>query len=711
MDFHLLFNRFFLASIVVENSCEGQDSQFNINTSQAYDSIAWDFGDGTGTSDLENPIYNYATAGVYTVTAEITIGTEVNIFTQEITISNTPTANAVDDLLECDDDDDGVLSFDFIDIQNQLIGTQDPTAFTVSYHTSLAEAENGDNPLDIPYQNTAANEEIFIRIENNTNTNCFDTTSFNLTVFDTPLANTVDTVEVCDTLDDGDDANGQIEITLSDFDATVLGTQDNSLFDISYHLSQDDADSNSNPISSPYYNTTAFSYQVFVRIENNLNTNCYDTSNFTVNVNPVPIALNTTLIQCDEDGINDGLTTFNLSEANAELTNGVAGLSTKFFLSLIDAENSAGEISAFPFTNTQNPQIVYAQVINDITGCFDISQISLEVSLTSGTDAVLASCDDDGVEDGFYVFTLSDATSTILSGLPSDYDLVYYETYDDALVEQNPLSNTFTNTSAYNQTIYARIENNNQCYGVNSLELVVYELPQLLDDDQTFFCIDSNSDPVTLDSGIIGNPNDYSFQWSSGQDTAEIEIIQGGTYTVTVTNINNCSQSKSITVVNSNIATIDQVIVNDVSTNNTVTVLASGEGDYEYALDDEFGPYQDSTTFFNVSPGFHSVYVRDKNGCGIASQLISVIGFPNFFTPNDDGYNDTWHVYGINTPEQAGSEIYIFDRYGKLIKQLLYNSEGWDGTYNGNRMPTSDYWFYIKLSDNRIFRGHFTLKR
>ena len=900
---------FFLASIVVENSCEGQDSQFNINTSQAYDSIAWDFGDGTGTSDLENPIYNYATAGVYTVTAEITIGTEVNIFTQEITISNTPTANAVDDLLECDDDDDGVLSFDFIDIQNQLIGTQDPTAFTVSYHTSLAEAENGDNPLDIPYQNTAATEEIFIRIENNANTNCYDTTSFNLTVFDTPLANTVDTVEVCDTLDDGDDANGQIELTLTDFDATVLGTQDNSLFDISYHLSQDDADSNSNPISSPYYNTTAFSYQVFVRIENNLNTNCYDTSNFTVNiyttptanavddllecdddddgvlsfdfidiqnqligtqdptaftvsyhtslaeaengdnpldipyqntaateeifiriennantncydttsfnltvfdtplantvdtvevcdtlddgddangqieltltdfdatvlgtqdnslfdisyhlsqddadsnsnpisspyynttafsyqvfvriennlntncydtsnftvnVNPVPIALNTTLIQCDEDGINDGLTTFNLSEANAELTNGVAGLSTKFFLSLIDAENSAGEISAFPFTNTQNPQIVYAQVINDITGCFDISQISLEVSLTSGTDAVLASCDDDGVEDGFYVFTLSDATSTILSGLSSDYNLVYYETYDDALVEQNPLSNTFTNTSAYNQTIYARIENNNQCYGVNSLELVVYELPQLLDDDQTFFCIDSNSDPVTLDSGIIGNPNDYSFQWSSGQDTAEIEIIQGGTYTVTVTNINNCSQSKSITVVNSNIATIDQVIVNDVSTNNTVTVLASGEGDYEYALDDEFGPYQDSTTFFNVSPGFHTVYVRDKNGCGIASQLISVIGFPNFFTPNDDGYNDTWHVYGINTPEQAESEIYIFDRYGKLIKQLLYNSEGWDGTYNGNRMPTSDYWFYIKLSDNRIFRGHFTLKR
>ena len=131
----------------------------------------------------------------------------------------------------------------------------------------------------------------------------------------------------------------------------------------------------------------------------------------------------------------------------------------------------------------------------------------------------------------------------------------------------------------------------------------------------------------------------------------------------------------------------------------------------EYALDDVLGPYQDDNTFYNVTPGFHTVYVRDKNNCGIADQIISVIGFPNFFTPNDDGYNDSWHVYGINTPSQAGSKIYIFDRYGKLLKELSYNSLGWDGTYNGNPMPTSDYWFYIELNDNRIFRGHFTLKR
>ena len=702
---------FFLASIQLENSCVGQDVNFSVNSTQVFDSIVWDFGDGIGTSNENNPSYIFSTPGTYTVSAEITAGTEVITFTEDIIISQNPTAFPTDDLFVCDDNNDGVSSFTFQESGDDIINGQDTAVYSISYHLSLADAENNANAINLPYQNTNSTEEIFVRIENNNNSNCFDTTSFNLTVFDTPTANAVQTLEECDNLDDGNNANGQREININNFEGAILGAQDNTLFSVSYHLTQDDANNNDNPIISPYYNTTPFSYQIFARIENNLKTECYDTTVFTVNINPIPVAFDTTLIQCDEDGVNDGFTIFNLDEANSALTNDVSGLSTKFFLLESDAQNSTGEINAAPFTNTANPQIIYVQVINDNTGCFDISQISLEVSLTSGNNSELKSCDDDGIEDGFKSFTLSDATPSILAGLPSDYNLAYYETYENALLEQNPLSNTFTNTIAYNQIIYARIENNNQCYGINELELTVFKLPQLEEDDQTFFCIDSNSDPVILNSGVIGNPSDYSYVWSSGETTEDIEISQGGTYTVTVTNTNSCSQSKSITVVNSNIATIETIDINDVSSNNTISIVATGEGDYEYALDNSNGPYQDDTTFYDVSPGFHTVYVRDKNGCGIANETVSVIGFPNFFTPNGDGYNDTWHIYGINTPSQSESKIYIFDRYGKLLKQLLYDSLGWDGTYNGNPMPTSDYWFYIKLGDNRIFRGHFTLKR
>ncbi len=702
---------FFLASIVFENSCVDDNIQFSVNTTQNYDSISWDFGDGLGVSNLDNPSYTYTNLGTYTVSAEITIGTEVNTFSETIIITSNPIANFVTDINECDDDNDGILSFDFTVPQAQVLGAQLPTDFTVSYHLSQDDADANSAALSLPYQNTDSTEEIFVRIENNANANCFDTTSFTLNVFDTPIANIVGTVEECDDLDDGDDANGRKEINLTDYDADVLDTQDATLFSVSYHLSQAEADANTGALSSPYYNTTAFTYQVFARIENNLKTDCFDTTEFTVIINPIPVALNANLIQCDEDGVNDGLTVFNLEEANDALTNGVPNRSTKFYLTAVDAENSTAAIDAAPFTNTTNPQTIYVQVIDDDTECFSIAELSLDVSLTSGQDASLLSCDDDGIEDGFKAFTLSNATSSILTGLPADYALIYYETYEDALVEQNALPDVFTNNVAYNQTIYARIENNNQCYGINELELSVFNLPQLDFGDQTFFCIDSNSDPVVIDSGIIGNPSDYTYLWSNGELTNEIEINQGGTYTVVVTNANGCSQTKSITIVNSNIATINEIEVSDVSTNNTITVFATGEGDYEYALDDELGPYQDASIFYNVSPGFHTVYVRDKNNCGIANEVVSVIGFPNFFTPNNDGYNDSWHVFGINTPSQSNSEIFIFDRYGKLLKQLSYNSLGWDGTYNGNLMPTSDYWFYIKLSDNRIFRGHFTLKR
>lgn len=702
---------FFLASIVFENSCVDDNIQFSVNTTQNYDSISWDFGDGLGVSNLDNPSYTYTNLGTYTVSAEITIGTEVNTFSETIIITINPIANFVTDINECDDDNDGILSFDFTVPKAQVLGAQLPTDFTVSYHLSQDDADANSAALSLPYQNTNSTEEIFVRTENNANANCFDTTSFTLNVFDTPIANIVGTVEECDDLDDGDDANGQKEIDLTAFDSDILDTQEATLFSVSYHLSQAEADANTGALSSPYYNTTAFTYQVFARIENNLKIDCFDTTEFTVIINPIPVAVNANLIQCDEDGVNDGLTVFNLDEANDALTNGVPNRSTKFYLTVVDAENSTAAIDAAPFTNTTNPQTIYVQVIDDYSECFSIAELSLDVSLTSGQDASLFSCDDDGIEDGYKAFTLSNATSSILTGLPADYALIYYETYEDALVEQNALPDVFTNNVAYNQTIYARIENNNQCYGINELELSVFNLPQLDFGDQTFFCIDSNSDPVVIDSGIIGNPSDYTYLWSNGELTNEIEINQGGTYTVVVTNANGCSQTKSITIVNSNIATINEIQVSDVSTNNTITVFATGEGDYEFALDDELGPYQDDSIFYNVSPGFHTVYVRDKNNCGIANEVVSVIGFPNFFTPNNDGYNDSWHVFGINTPSQSNSEIFIFDRYGKLLKQLTYNSLGWDGTYNGNLMPTSDYWFYIKLSDNRIFKGHFTLKR
>ena len=86
-------------------------------------------------------------------------------------------------------------------------------------------------------------------------------------------------------------------------------------------------------------------------------------------------------------------------------------------------------------------------------------------------------------------------------------------------------------------------------------------------------------------------------------------------------------------------------------------------------------------------------------------------GYKKFFTPNGDGIHDTWRILGIREDFQPNSRVYIFDRYGKLLKELDPVTEGWDGTYLGRPMPQTDYWFRVFLEDGREFKGHFSLVR
>ena len=427
----------------------------------------------------------------------------------------------------------------------------------------------------------------------------------------------------------------------------------------------------------------------------------------------IPEAFNTTLLQCDEDGNVDGATTFNLTEANDVLTGGITDRSTKFFLFIADAQSSTNEIDGNSFDNTLNPQTIYVQIINDITGCINFAELILEVSTTSAFDAALFTCDDDGIEDGFYTFDLSDADADVLNGLPTNLDINYYENYNDALLEQMPLPLSYVNTIPYSHTIFVRVEDDNACFGINQVQLTVYELPDIEIEEQLFYCLNFFPQTITLNAGLInGLPSNFTYLWSTGEITQEIEINQTGNYSVTVTNINGCFKNRNITILPSNIATIENITVVDATQNNIITVLVSGEGTYAFSLNHINGIYQDSNVFENVPPGFHTVYVIDKkNDCGIVDEIVSVIGFPKFFTPNNDSYNDTWQVYGLSNQFQPNSIIYIYDRYGKLLKQLDPLSSGWDGTFNGKGLPNSDYWFHVTLQDGRIFKSHFTLKR
>lgn len=145
----------------------------------------------------------------------------------------------------------------------------------------------------------------------------------------------------------------------------------------------------------------------------------------------------------------------------------------------------------------------------------------------------------------------------------------------------------------------------------------------------------------------------------------------------------------------------------------TVTVSPGGNGSYEYQIND--GQWQTDPVFTGVQGGTHTITAREINGCGSAvSAPFRLIGYPRFFTPNSDGYNDTWNV--INDEEGSVVKVLIFDRFGKLLKELNPNGGGWNGTFNNQEMPSDDYWFLIEYreagtGEPQQFRGNFTLKR
>jgi gliding motility-associated-like protein len=216
--------------------------------------------------------------------------------------------------------------------------------------------------------------------------------------------------------------------------------------------------------------------------------------------------------------------------------------------------------------------------------------------------------------------------------------------------------------------------------------------------------------PTTSNNGVTGT-------WSPAIDNTRTT-----TYTFTPDTLETCADLMTLEIVVNNIANSINSIrvqVNLVSSsfgdNQSIEVIASGgNAPYEYRL--ENGSWQDSPVFNNITDCFYVVFVREKTAC--KNQPVTSVQFinhPVFFTPNNDGFNDIWNITGVE--EKSEAQITIYDRYGRIINIHKPNSngDGWDGLYNGRKMPSTDYWFTIEYIDTentpRVYRSHFSLIR
>ncbi len=419
----------------------------------------------------------------------------------------------------------------------------------------------------------------------------------------------------------------------------------------------------------------------------------------------IPLTVNDqNVVQCDDNG--DGISIFNLTKIENELQQNDTSIATvSYYENLADAEAKTNAISnPNSYINKTPAPLLYFRAENKF-GCYAVRQLQLLISNTLiSAQAVVQICDSDAVQDGFSSFDLNAQVSPqLLSGLPSNLEVGYYLTENDAIIERNALPNNFINTVENKQSIFARIINGSDCYDITPIQLLVNTFDPVNFEQETQYICSGSSIDLSVADGFA------SYLWNTGATQAKNTVTVPGTYSVTVTNLNGCSKSKIFSVQPSEVATLTNITIKDFAgSSNAVTVEYSGSGSYAFSLDGDL--YQDEATFTNLTPNKYIAYVRDKNGCGTSvSNTFYVLDYPRFFTPNGDGYNDVWRIE--NDDYLPDYHLSVFDRYGKLLKQMPKNNLGWNGLFAGKQLPADDYWFTLQLNDGRMIKGHFSLKR
>ena len=381
---------------------------------------------------------------------------------------------------------------------------------------------------------------------------------------------------------------------------------------------------------------------------------------------------------------------------------------------------TGNQLSAGSVVNTSMTVYIYAQS-PFLPRCSDESSFTITIIDTPIANVVPLSlrtvCDQDGTNDGVTAFNVATLSTAVLgTQTGGEFTITYYESM------ANAVSQTSAVTTSSITPIYVRVGNTlaPNCFDIKPITIIVNKLPEPTPIDG-IVCIDSETgtllNPYTMYSGLTTAGHTFLWKDEAGNTvstTANYQAVLPGVYTLVATNIaTGCaSEAISVTVTASEPAVVAYEVSQDFTDNQSITVTATGQGNnFEYQLDD--GPFQDSNVFDNVASGVHTITVRDKNGCGSTTIRALVVNYPKFFTPNNDGYNDTWNIKDLSG--QSTAKIIIYDRYGKIMTQIKPTNAGWDGTYNGRQMPSDDYWFSVTYTDEKQitqeFRAHFAMKR
>ncbi|MGJ8591849.1 MAG: choice-of-anchor L domain-containing protein [Aquaticitalea sp.] len=601
-----------------------------------------------------------------------------NIATSNITVTvnNTPQIDALANQVHCDSYTLPTITGNNLTGNEQYYTGTSGTGTAYASGTTINFVDFASYPVTLYMYDTTA-----------TIPNCFDEVSFNLTINECiiSITATANNAVICST------DNTIVTLTATPNPAAPLGTYSYSWNE---HGSAVVLGTNQTLNVTPTATTT---YQVTLTDSGVAAPNNAATSNITVTVNNTPqIDALPNQVHCDSY-ILPTITGSNLT-GNEQYYTGPNATGTAY------ASGTTLNFSDF----VSYPVTLYMYDATATTpNCFDEESFTLTLYQSSIADSPInvSACD------AYTLPTLSSGNN-------------YYTGTNGSGSLLNAGDVIFNS-----QTIYVFAENNTNttCTDENSFTVTINPSPIVELEESYTICLDSTGSvngPITIETDL--SELDYTFVWTDNNNPALVlntsssfEPTQAGIYTVVVTdNVTGCQGSDSTSVSESGPPIVDATVTSeDFADNHSIVATIIGTGVYEFSLDG--GPWVTNTpndntyTFVHVTPGEHTITARDMNGCGVSSDDVLIIDYPVFFTPNGDTYNENWNVIGLSN--QPSAKIYIFDRFGKLLKQLSPTSKGWDGTYNENPLPSTDYWFTIEYKNPdgapKVFKAHFALKR
>lgn len=519
-----------------------------------------------------------------------------------------------------------------------------------------------------------------------------------------------------------DDGTGLADFNLLDNTPIIFKDLDNTLFNLNFYNSLSDVKLGVNPITNPQNFKGKHNQKIYFKTEYTAAAkSCPSIGEFSLKVKDLIINPVDDIELCD-DYSNDGFEYFNLHQQDSAILGDLAysNIMVTYYTNVTDANANTNALQS-PYKNTSNSQPIYVrlQSINDAS-CYAVSATPVFKLIVKKRD-----------NPAFTITPNCLGAAITITGDKGGALIFNPKLNDNATLSKINNGNWIITNADPKQTYTIQYTTSGECEAVNTQSFTPYALPDFNLDDTYILCINTNgteinTDGLILDTGL--STNNYDFEWTLSENgnvlskNSFIEPTKIGTYTVRVTNKKTgCERIAKTSVNSSSPPKISFKITNlNFTSKHDVIINATSSGilsDFEFSIDN--GPWlknnftPNSYTFKSVAPGAHTLTVRDRFGCGIASIPILVLGYPPFFTPNNDTHNDTWKIIGIENFPSA--KIYIFNRYGKLLKHLSPLSNGWNGKYNGKLLPSADYWFKVEYLDEKTntkiqFTDHFSLK-